>query len=205
MGNKSFYCKYIKVFLSFFIALCTLVLLSWLFVILAIAIKINDPSGPVIFKQDRIGKFGKVYKMYKFRSMFVGSENKGSGVYSNDDDDRITKVGLFLRRTSLDEIPQFFNILKGDMSLIGFRSPLTYHPWSWEKYSNEQKLMFSVRPGLTGWAQVHGRRTVDWSDRIQYNCWYAKNVNFLLDVKIFFMTIVKIFSSKDNQNIKNTV
>ncbi len=90
--------------------------------------KLDCTSAPAIFKQDRIGKHGKVYKMYKFRSMIPGAEHTGSGVYSDHNDDRITKFGLFLRKTSLDELPQLFNILKGDMALIGYRSPLTYHP-----------------------------------------------------------------------------
>ena len=125
---KSFYCRIIKVAIDFMIALCFVVLFCWLYLILAIIVKLDCTSAPVIFKQDRIGKHGKVYKMYKFRTMIPGAEHTGSGVYSDHNDERITKFGLFLRKTSLDELPQLFNILKGDMALIGYRSPLTYHP-----------------------------------------------------------------------------
>lgn len=174
-------------------------------VIIAIAIKSEDPEGPVIFKQERLGKNGKVYWMYKFRTMKVGAEHTGSGVYSDDKDDRVTHVGYVLRTTSIDEIPQLVNVLKGDMSLIGFRSPLTYHPWTWEKYTEEQKKMFNVRPGITGWAQVNGRKTVEWHKRIKLNIWYSENVSFKLDVKIFFMTIIKVFTNADNKNVGATV
>ena len=125
---KSFYCRFIKVAIDFIIALCFVVLFCWLYLILAIIVKLDCTSAPVIFKQDRIGKHGNVYKMYKFRTMIPGAEGMGSGVYSDNNDERITKFGLFLRKTSLDELPQLFNILKGDMALIGYRSPLTYHP-----------------------------------------------------------------------------
>lgn len=186
-------------------ALGFIVLFCWLYAILAIAIKVEDPKGPVIFKQDRLGKHGKIYKMYKYRSMKVGAEKMKGGVYSDDKDPRITKVGLFLRKTSLDEIPQLFNILKGDMALIGFRSPLTYHPWPWEDYKPEQKLMFEVKPGLTGWTQVHGRRTVKWDKRIKLNCWYAKHVSLKVDIKIFFLTFKKLFTHEDNENTETTI
>ena len=136
--------------------------------IIAIAIKL-DSKGPVIFKQERIGKGGKVFKIWKFRSMCVGAEQTGSGVYSGKGDTRVTKVGKFLRRTSLDEIPQFFSVLKGDMSFIGPRPPLTYHPWPIDQYTEEQLRMFDVRPGITGWAQINGRKDVEWNKRIKLN------------------------------------
>ena len=129
--------------------------------IIAIAIKLDSP-GTVFFRQKRLGYKGKVFEIIKFRSMCVGAEHKGSGVYSSKDDARVTRVGNILRKTSLDEIPQFFNTLKGDMSFIGPRPPLTYHPWPIEKYTDEQRRMFDVRPGITGWAQVHGRKEVEW-------------------------------------------
>lgn len=202
-GANSIYAKRVKGRIDKTLALIGILLFWWVYVIVAIAIKIDDPKGPVIFKQQRLGQYGKVYWMYKFRSMKVGAE-KG-GVYSDDKDSRITKVGLILRKTSLDEIPQLINILKGDISLIGFRSPLTYHPWPWEEYTREQKHMFVLKPGITGWAQVHGRKTVEWHQRIEYNCWYADNVSFWLDLKIFFLTIFKIFKNSDNENVGKTV
>lgn len=205
MGKDSIYCRYVKGTLDRLIALIGIVCFWWLFAIVAIAIKIEDPKGPVIFKQERLGKHGKVYWMYKFRSMRVGAEHTGTGVYSDNRDTRVTKVGRFIRATSLDEIPQLWNILKGDISLIGFRSPLTYHPWTWEEYTEEQRKMFELKPGITGWAQVHGRRTVEWNQRIEYNVWYAEHVSFLLDLKILFMTVFKVLSSADNENLGETV
>lgn len=205
MGKDSIYCKYIKGAIDRTLAVIGILCFSWLYLILAIVIKIDDPKGPVIFKQERLGKNGKVYWMYKFRSMRVGAEHTGSGVYSDDKDERITKIGHFLRKTSLDEIPQLFNILKGDLALIGFRSPLTYHPWKWEEYTEEQKKMFALKPGITGWAQVNGRKTVEWNKRIELNCWYAEHCSFLLDVKILFLTVFKVFTNADNENQGETV
>lgn len=199
------YAKYIKRALDFIMSLLVVILFCWLYLIIAIAVKIEDPRGTVLFKQDRLGKNGKVYKMYKFRSMKMNSEHTGTGVYSDEKDNRITKVGMFLRKTSLDELPQFFNIIKGDMALIGFRSPLTYHPWPWEEYTEEQRKMFKMRPGITGWAQVNGRRTVEWNHRIELNVWYAEHCTFWLDVKIFFLTIFKVFRNADNENLGETV
>lgn len=199
------YAKYIKRALDFIISLLVVILFCWLYLIIAIAVKIEDPRGTVLFKQDRLGKNGRVYKMYKFRSMKMNSEHTGTGVYSDEKDNRITKVGMFLRKTSLDELPQFFNIIKGDMALIGFRSPLTYHPWPWEEYTEEQRKMFKMRPGITGWAQVNGRRTVEWNHRIELNVWYAEHCTFWLDVKIFFLTIFKVFRNADNENLGETV
>ena len=171
----------------------------------AVLVKIYDPAGPVFFAQDRLGLHGRVYKMYKFRSMKVGAEHTGSGVYSDDHDDRVTPIGKILRKTSLDELPQLLNILKGDMSFIGPRSPLTYHPWPVEDYTPEQFKMFNVRPGLTGWAQIHGRKTVEWHKRIEMNVWYAEHVSFLLDLKIFFMTFYVVLFAKDNANVGETL
>ena len=136
--------------------------------------------------------------------MKVGAEHTGSGVYSGKGDDRVTRVGRFLRASSIDELPQLLNVLCGDMSLIGFRSPLTYHPWPWEEYTEEQRKMFNVRPGITGWAQVNGRRTVEWNHRIELNVWYAENISFWLDVKILFMTVLKVLGNKDNLNTEAT-
>lgn len=205
MGKDSIYCRYIKGTLDRMLALIGILCFWWLFLIVALAIKIEDPKGPAIFKQERLGKHGKVYWMYKFRSMKVGAEHTGTGVYSDNKDTRVTKVGRFIRATSLDEIPQLWNILKGDVSLIGFRSPLTYHPWPWEEYTEEQRKMFELKPGITGWAQVNGRRTVEWNKRIEYNIWYAENVSLLLDLKILFMTVFKVLANADNENLGETV
>ncbi|MDO4413614.1 MAG: sugar transferase [Erysipelotrichaceae bacterium] len=198
------YKNVIKRLLSILISATLLFFLWWVILLVAVAIKITDPNGPVIFKQKRIGYHGKVYYMYKFRSMKVNSEHTGSGVYSDARDSRVTPIGRFIRKTSLDELPQLVNILKGDMALIGPRSPLTYHPWPYEEYTEEQKKMFSVRPGLTGWAQIHGRKTVEWNKRIQMNVWYAEHCSFFLDLKIFFMTFYVVLFAKDNANVGAT-
>ncbi len=196
------YSKYIKRILDFSLALIGLIILMVPMLIVAVIIKL-DSKGPVIFKQDRIGYKGKVYKMYKFRSMYVGAE-KG-GVYSDNTDTRVTKMGKIMRVTSIDELPQLINVLKGEMALIGFRSPLTYHPWKWSEYTEEQKKMFNVRPGITGWAQVNGRKTVEWNKRIELNVWYAENISFLLDLKILVMTVFKVLINADNENLGKTV
>lgn len=172
--------------------------------IIAAAIKLNS-KGPVIFKQKRIGKNGKVFNILKFRSMQVGAEQTGSGVYSGKGDPRVTSVGRFLRKTSLDEIPQLFSVFVGDMSFIGPRPPLTYHPWPWDEYTDEQKRMFEVRPGITGWAQVNGRKEVEWHKRIELNVWYVDRVSLFLDIKILFMTVFKVFTNANNENVGATV
>ena len=205
MGYNSFYCKYVKVALDTIISVVFLILFWWLYALIALAVKIDDPRGPAIFKQERLGKYGKVYWMYKFRSMRVGAEHTGSGVYSNDHDERVTRVGRFLRKSSLDELPQLFNVIYQNMGIVGPRSPLTYHPKRFNEYTSEQRHMFDVRPGITGWAQVHGRKTVEWNKRIEMNCWYADHVSLWLDIKILFMTVFKVLANKDNENIGETV
>ena len=125
--------------------------------ITALIIKIDSP-GPAIFKQKRLGAGGKVFEMLKFRSMVVNAEHTASGVYSGKGDARVTRVGKFIRAASIDELPQLINIFKGDMSFIGPRPALTYHPWPFEEYTDDQRRMFDVRPGITGWAQINGER-----------------------------------------------
>lgn len=196
------YVKFWKRFFDIVLSVIGLIVAAIPMAIVAIAIKWDSP-GPVIFKQQRLGRYGKVYTMYKFRSMCVGA--KKGGVYSDDKDTRISRVGMIIRKTSLDELPQLWNVLKGNCSLIGFRSPLTYHPWPWEEYTEEQKKMFELRPGITGWAQVNGRKTVEWNNRIAMNVWYAENCSFLLDVKILFMTVFKVLRNADNENVGETV
>lgn len=181
-----------------------LVLLSPLLLAVSILIKI-DSRGPVIFRQKRIGRNGKVFEIYKFRSMCVGAEKTGSGVYSGKDDARVTRIGKILRATSIDELPQLLNILKGEMSFVGPRPPLTYHPWKYEEYTDFQKRMFEVRPGITGWAQVNGRKDVEWHKRIELNVWYVDHMSLLLDIKIMFMTAFKVLTNADNENSGATV
>ena len=182
-----------------------LVALSPVMAACAVAIKAEDPAGPVLFNQERLGRHGRVFLMHKFRTMRVGAEHTGSGVYSEKGDPRVTRVGRVLRATSLDELPQLANVIKGEMSLVGFRPPLTYHPWPWEQYTPEQRRMFDLRPGITGWAQVNGRRTVAWPDRIALNVWYAEHVSLALDAKIVLMTVAKVLGQADNLNVGATV
>ena len=198
------YRHFFKRVFDFTLALILLLLSSPILLILAIAIKI-DSRGPVIFKQKRLGKNGKEFYIYKFRSMCVGAEHTGSGVYSGKGDARVTRVGKFLRASSADELVQVINILKGDMSFIGPRPPLTYHPWPIEEYTEEQRRMFNVRPGITGWAQVNGRKGVEWNRRIELNVFYVDHVSLWFDIKIFFMTIFKVLRNADNENTGATV
>lgn len=200
---RGFY-RAVKRFLDVTASFLGLVLLSPLMLAVSILIKI-DSRGPVIFRQKRIGRNGKVFEIYKFRSMCVGAEKTGSGVYSGKGDARVTRIGKILRATSIDELPQLLNILKGEMSFVGPRPPLTYHPWKYEEYPDFQKRMFEVRPGITGWAQVNGRKDVEWHKRIELNVWYVDHMSLLLDIKIMFMTAFKVLTNADNENSGATV
>ena len=196
------YRHFFKRFTDIIISLLGIVIGGIPMLIVALLVKLDSP-GPVLFKQARLGKNGKQFHIYKFRSMCVGAEK--SGVYSDNQDKRVTKVGKFIRATSLDELPQFFNILKGDMSLIGPRPPLTYHPWPLEEYTDFQRRMFEVRPGITGCAQVHGRKDVEWHHRIELSVWYVDHLSFWLDIKIMFKTVFKVLTNADNENKGETV
>jgi lipopolysaccharide/colanic/teichoic acid biosynthesis glycosyltransferase len=193
--------KFFKRLFDITISMIGLIITSPILLITAIAIKLESP-GPIIFKQERLGLNGKVFKIYKFRSMCEGAE-KG-GVYEKKGDPRVTKVGNFIRKTSIDELPQFVNILKGEMSLIGPRPALTYHPWPYNEYTEEQKKMFHVRPGVTGWAQVNGRKEVEWPRRIELNVEYVDKMSLHFDLMIFFKTIFKVLRMEDNLNVKET-
>ena len=198
------YQKYIKRFFDIFVGLSVLLLLWPVMLLMAVAIYIEDP-GPVLFRQRRLGLGGKEFTMLKFRSMKQNSEHTGSGVYSGKDDPRVLKTGRIFRATSMDELIQAVHLVSGEMSLIGPRPPLTYHPWPIAEYTDAQLHMFDVRPGITGWAQVNGRKGVEWNRRIELSCWYADHVSFSLDVKIFFMTIFKVLRNEDNVNTEPTM
>jgi lipopolysaccharide/colanic/teichoic acid biosynthesis glycosyltransferase len=191
-----FYKNYGKRAIDFCISLVMLIILSPLLIILAIIVKL-DSRGPAVFVQERLTLGGRVFKMYKFRTMVVNAEKMGTGAYSFDHDPRITKAGNILRKLSLDELLQLINIVKGDMSFVGPRPILTYHPCRYEDYSDEEKTVFTVRPGISGWAQVNGRNSVDWEERFRLNEWYVKHVSLWLDIKIVFMTIAQVFSRKE--------
>lgn len=197
---KNFFKRMLDIVLSVIgLAICLLPML-----LIALAIKL-DSRGPVLFRQPRIGYQGRVYTIFKFRTMCVGAEQMGTGVYSGKGDKRVTRVGNILRKTSLDEIPQLLNTLLGTMSFVGPRPPLTYHPWPIEEYTPEQLRMFEVRPGITGWAQVNGRKGVEWHHRIELNVWYVDHVSLWLDIKILFLTVWKVLSNADNENTGATV
>lgn len=194
---------YFKRVCDFAIAVCSSVVLSPVLLLTALAIKI-DSKGPVLFKQKRLGKGGKPFTILKFRSMTVGAEHTGSGVYSFKNDARVTRVGRIIRATSIDELPQLFNIIKGDMALIGPRPALTYHPWPIEDYTEHQRRMFDVLPGVTGWAQVNGRKEVPWPERIELNIEYVNKISLGMDLKIVFMTIGKVLTNANNTNTAKT-
>ena len=198
------YRRFGKRFLDILISLSVMLILSPVYLLTGLAIYLES-GKPVIFRQRRLGFKAKEFDILKFRSMVQNAEHTGSGVYSGKGDARVTRVGKIIRATSIDELPQCVNILKGDMSLIGPRPPLTYHPWTVDKYTPEQLHMFHVRPGITGWAQIHGRKDVEWHERIRLNNWYVDHLSFPLDVKIFFLTILKVLSNADNENKGATV
>jgi len=188
--------NHIKRFLDIIISFIALVILSPVFLIISLLILIES-RRPIIFTQERLGKNGKVFKIYKFRTMVVGAINMGKGLRTDEDDKRITKIGKILRKTSLDELPQLINVLKGDMSIIGPRPPVPYHPYKYEDYDSTQKKRFLIRPGITGYAQVMVRNAATWDERIKYDVYYYENLNFLFDIKIFLKTIKTVLSRKN--------
>lgn len=198
------YRTFLKRLFDILLSVIGLIVLALPMLIVALAVKLDSP-GPVLFRQTRIGRSGKTFEILKFRSMCVGAEKIGSGVYSEKGDFRVTGVGKILRATSVDEFPQLINVLLGHMSLVGPRPPLTYHPWQLEEYTPEQFRMFEVRPGLTGWAQVNGRKHVEWNKRIELNVWYVDHVSLWLDIKILFLTVWKVVSNADNESVGATV
>lgn len=195
MKNKNhiFYQKYIKILLDFLLSLIGLIILSPILLVIALAIKI-DSKGPVFFKQKRLGQYGRVFNIYKFRTMIVNAEHIGDGLkIRSEKDNRITKVGGFLRKTSLDELPQLINIIKSDMALIGPRPPVIYHPYNgYENYPNWAKKRFDVKPGITGFAQVKVRNSASWDKRIKYDNKYVNNLSFLFDFKVFINTFLVV-------------
>lgn len=183
----------IKRLIDFFASLFGLILLLPFMIIVAVLIKLTS-KGPIFYKQERLGRNGKKFKIIKFRTMVVNAENMGTGLFvKTEEDDRITKVGKILRATSLDELPQLFNVLIGDMSLVGPRPPVPNHPYKYNEYSNLQRKRFSMRPGMTGLAQIMFRNSVPWDERIKVDVQYVENFNLILDFKIMLKTFVKLF------------
>jgi len=178
--------------MDFLFALILSVILLPLFVIVAIAIKV-DSKGPVIFKQARIGKGGSIFSVWKFRTMCDKAESMGTGLTTAEKDPRITTLGKILRKTSIDELPQLMNIVKGEMSFIGPRPAPASHL---ERYDAKDRERLSVLPGITGWAQVNGRNKLKWPERIVKDRWYVENMSLQLDIKIILKTIKVILRSE---------
>jgi lipopolysaccharide/colanic/teichoic acid biosynthesis glycosyltransferase len=167
-----------------------LVVTSPLLAASALAIKLED-GGPILYRQTRVGKDGRDFELLKLRTMVVGAEAKGAGFAVDKGDSRITRVGRILRRTSLDELPQLVNVLRGEMSLIGPRPTLRYQV---DTYTERQRRRLDVRPGLTGWAQVNGRAALPWEDRIELDVWYVEHRSPLVDLKILARTPLALFA-----------
>ena len=156
----------------------------------AVGVKLED-GGPVFYRQRRVGLHGEEFGLLKLRTMEVGSEQKGAGYAVNEGDPRITRVGRVLRRLSLDELPQLWNVLRGDMSLIGPRPTLAYQV---ERYTPRQRRRLEVKPGITGWAQIHGRARLPWDKRIELDVWYVEHRSPWLDLKILARTPLALFA-----------
>src|SRR5690554_3145342 len=180
------YKSYFKRLFDFLLAFFGLLLLSPIFIIVTIGLFFANQGKPFFF-QERPGLNEKIFKIIKFKSM---NDKKDADGNLLPDAERLTKVGSFVRKTSLDEIPQLINVLKGDMSLIGPRPLRTYYL---PLYNEEQKTRHNVRPGITGWAQVNGRNAISWTKKFEYDVYYVNNISFALDLKIFFLTIKKVF------------
>ncbi|MDN3381582.1 sugar transferase [Pseudoalteromonas sp. APC 3358] len=175
-----------KRFFDFIVAMGALLTLLPVIIVVAVLIRFKLGS-PILFTQDRPGLNGKVFKMMKFRTMLDGKDKHGNLLPDNE---RMTKFGAFLRSTSLDELPGLFNVLKGDMSLVGPRPLLVqYLPL----YSSDQARRHNVRPGITGWAQVNGRNAISWEQKFKFDVWYVDNQSFFLDLKILLLTVKKVF------------
>jgi len=183
------YKNFIKPAIDFVLALVGFLFLSPVFVLVAIGLFFANDGKPFFF-QLRPGKDGKIFKIIKFKTMTDKKDENGNLL---PDADRLTKIGSFVRKTSLDEIPQLLNVIKGDMALVGPRPLL---PQYLELYNDFQRRRNEVKPGITGWAQVNGRNSISWEKKFEYDVWYVDNVSFLLDIKILIMTVLKVVKSE---------
>lgn len=186
----------VKRVLDTLIAAVALVILSPVLAAIAVAVKLDSP-GPVFFRQGRRTRNGKIFEMYKFRSMVVDAEHMGAGLFNYENDPRVTRVGGFLRKTSLDELPQLLNVLRGEMALVGPRPCVSYELGDYETLNARYKKRFQVLPGITGLAQVSGRNELPWDEKVNYDNEYIDRVareGIFLDLWILFRTVAKVFS-----------
>lgn len=185
------YCHYLKRIFDFFIAICALLMLSPFILTFIIILHFANKGAGVFFTQNRTGKDARIFKAIKFKTMTDERDAEGNLL---PDEVRLTKVGRIVRSLSIDELPQLFNVLKGDMALIGPRPLL---PKYLPLYSKEQFRRHEVRPGITGWAQVNGRNNISWQRKFELDVWYVDHLSFTLDARIFFLTIRKVFMRED--------
>ena len=188
----------LKRILDAVVALLGLLLTAPLFILVALAIRL-DSAGPAFFSQKRLSRNGRMFRMYKFRTMRVGAERQGTGLFNYENDERVTRVGRFLRTSSVDEWPQLINVLKGEMALVGPRPPVWYELGDYATLNQDYKKRFTVLPGMTGLAQVSGRNELPWDEKVRYDITYVdglKNKGWILDLKIIFKTFVHVFETK---------
>ena len=185
------YAHFFKRFFDFWISLIALIIISPILLVITIWLHFANKGAWAFFFQERPGKDGKIFKVIKFKTMTDERDAEGNLL---PDSERLTKVGKFVRSTSIDELPQLINVLKGDMALIGPRPLL---PEYLPRYSPEHAHRHDIRPGITGWAQVNGRTNISWKDKLDYDIWYVNNLSFLLDMKIIFMTIRNVIKRED--------
>lgn len=191
--------RFIKRTFDIFASGIALILLLPMFLVLAIVIKC-DSKGPVFFKQERRTKNGKIFKMYKFRSMVVDAEKQGAGLFNYKDDPRVTKIGRFMRNTSIDELPQLWNVFKGDISIVGPRPCVIYELGDFDTLNKRYKKRFEMKGGITGLAQVKGRNEISWDEKVGYDNEYIdlfKKHGIFTDIKILFGSVVKVFKKQD--------
>ena len=192
---KHFFKRFLDIIFSSLALLC----IGWFILLVAVFLHFANKGAGAFFLQERPGRDEKIFKIIKFKTMTDERDENGNLL---PDELRLTGIGKFVRSMSIDELPQLVNVLKGDMSLIGPRPLLVeYLPW----YTEEEKLRHTVRPGISGWAQVHGRNKLDWDDRLALDVYYVKNISFFIDCKVIVRTIVNVFARKDVVAVPNTV
>jgi lipopolysaccharide/colanic/teichoic acid biosynthesis glycosyltransferase len=187
------YVRFGKRVLDLVVSLAALALLSPLWLLVALAIVLESRGG-AFYRQERIGRNGRPFRLWKFRSMVVGAEHRGAGALVEKGDPRVTRVGRIIRKASLDEIPQLFNVVTGEMSVVGPRPGLRYQV---ELYDDVQRRRLLVKPGVTGWAQVNGRNSIEWPRRIELDLEYVERVSLAMDLKIILLTIPSILKGQD--------